>query len=338
MELNKKTTHTYSEGKAFLNRNVLNQIYNDVNQQNRNINLLKNAILNEYSNRHMSVANLDYKNSNNPLSHPCDTENATNSFNYNLSCNINFELANTYSIDILNSFHSNNQNTNKTYSLRMSTNLSYNNNATKTLPSFTTTNRSVVSRNDNYYEKYKSVYISESHSNDESIEPLIYCEAILDSNELRDVEQEFELSFLQNEKRDVDTVLNVNYCNNVTYESQQKSQYFCDEKVETNTISKEFSANEKPIYNIIQKDDPNNERIKDLPLENNYFSIQIPNNETNNEDYFQIQSRQSFVPKGMCEICKYTLIMKQQRLKKVCLQVCPKFLRINCTKIQETTI
>lgn len=298
MELSKRTSHDYSKGKAFLNRNILNQIYDDVNQHNRNINMLKNAILNEYSNRHMSVTNVDHKNSNNLLSHPCDTENATNSFNYNSSCNINFELANTYSIDILNSFHSNNQNTNKTYSLRMLTNLSCKNNITKTLPSVTTTNRSVVSRNDNYYDKVKSVFISESHSNDESIEPLIYCEAILDSNELRNVEQEFELSFLQNEKRD-DTVVNFIRCNNITYEREQKSQYLCDEKVETDAVAKDFSANKKPVHDSIQKDDPNNELIKNLPLKNYYSSIQIPNNETINEDYFKIRSRHNFVPKGM---------------------------------------
>ncbi|CAH2085418.1 unnamed protein product [Euphydryas editha] len=303
VELNKRIINSFSMRKQHLNSNILNQIYKNIIQNNKDINLLKNAILNEYENRHMNEVNGDNENNKNLLNHhnpSCETENVTNSFNYNMSYNTNFKFANTYSIDILNSFHSNNEKVNETYSIRMSTNWNYSNHIPKKSPSVTNTIRSITSRkNDNCDDKDKRVFIPESQSSDESIEPLAYCEAIFDSNELRDVEREFNASFYENEKRDAGTILNTDYYSYI-------SQYFCDEKIEKDAFAKDIKTNVKPKLNMIQNIS-SNELSKNITLENNDACLQIQYNETNNKDYFQIQSRYSFVPKGMSQMFKNKL-------------------------------
>lgn len=230
---------------------------------------------------------------------------------------IDFNYANTYTIDVLSSsLFTNNSKFSNIYSIEKYNYSTYR------------TQCRISPISPNKYEKFDfgknnsfrkdNIIISDS----QTIEPLNFCETVFHSNNLDDIEKESKTSFLTKDvieenlldrNKANDSLLNDRLIENLNSNDFAFNEDF--NKIELDFL--EFDVNQiiddQVITNIDEKEDCINDNtikentlVKDKVIEN---TIRI---DSENMDNFKLKGRHSFVPKGtfviVINICKYKIV------------------------------
>ncbi|XP_050349517.1 metacaspase-3-like [Nymphalis io] len=176
--------------------------------------------------------------------------------------------------------------------LQMSTNLSLSNHIKKTSPSI----EDAVTSKDTHtnIENDISIFKPKSQYSDE-IEPLKFCESILNSTEMRNIEQEFNKSFFHNEKSN----LIMTSDNNFTRVYNNFDNFGKNEFV---NIFKDKNQKDQFIYNTVQRETSNIELYEKSRLDKKQPSLPIFSSQAHNTEDFKLKGRHRFVPKGMSQI------------------------------------
>ncbi|CAH0723663.1 unnamed protein product, partial [Brenthis ino] len=218
-----------------------------------------------------------------------------------------FNYANTYTIDVLSSsLFTNNSKFSNTYSIQKYNYSTYRTQCRKSPISPNQNEKFDFSKSHSY--RKDNIIISDS----QTLEPLNYCETMFHTNNLDDIEKEFNTSFLNKDVIEENLLdrnkANDSLLNNGLIEDFNSIDFAFNEdfnKIELNFM--EFDANrnidDQVITNMDEKDNCiNKNTVKVNTVENDKVIENTIGIDSENMDNFKLKGRHSFVPKGMSQI------------------------------------